>query len=113
MPGILTRTMAGRSRDWLGTLLGLLVFAGGVMLLLVCFSLAYGLFQTPPERVLGIEDTKSIDLPSAGSSLVGVLIRILLLVVMAVVGSLLANRGIAMYAAARAQQAEAQRTPEA
>ncbi|MHB8635143.1 MAG: hypothetical protein ACYC96_01575 [Fimbriimonadaceae bacterium] len=91
-------------RDAFGTLFGLLVFCGGVGLLLVTFRLAYNLFTVPPESPLGIQQGKVLDLAKAGDSAAVLILRILLLLIMAFVGSLVANRGISLYADARAHR---------
>ncbi len=89
--------MARGNRDWLGSILGFLVFLAGVALLLVTFDLAYEMFHIPPERALGISPGKTIQLNEVGTSAAGVVIRIVLLLVMGFVGSLIANRGILLY----------------
>ena len=81
--------------------MGLLVFLGGIALLLYTFKLAYAMYVTPPAEALNIKSSAALDLTQAGTSLVGVLIRVLLLVVMGVVGSLIANRGISLFAGSR------------
>lgn len=88
-------------RDVLGTLLGLLVFLGGIALLLFTFRSAYEMFTVPPVRALGIVKNQPVDLGSASSNLVGSLLKVLLLIVMALVGSLVANRGIQLYTESR------------
>lgn len=90
-----------RRRDWAGTLLGLVVFLGGVVLLVWTFRIAFGLFKTPPEEVLGLAPGKPMDVAKAGSSFAFQIVRVLLLVVMALVSSLIANKGIHMYASGR------------
>lgn len=88
-------------RDLTGSLLGILVFLGGIALLLLTFKMAYEMFTTPPADTLRLQPGKPIDLGSAGTNFVGSLIRIVLLVTMALVGSLIANRGIQLYADSR------------
>ncbi len=88
-------------RDIFGTLLGLLVFLGGIALLLFTFRIAYDMFTVPPVRALGLIKDQPVDLGSAGSNLVGSLLKVLLLIVMALVGSLIANRGIQLYTDSR------------
>ncbi|HJP84042.1 MAG TPA: hypothetical protein VJ835_11115 [Fimbriimonadaceae bacterium] len=84
-----------------GSLLGILVFLGGVCLLLFTFKLAYDLFMVPPQDALGIKPKQPIDLGLAGQSFIGVLIKILMLVVMGLMGSLIANRGVALFTGSR------------
>jgi hypothetical protein len=88
-------------RDFFGSLVGILAFLGGVALLLLVFKLAYELFKIPPAQLLGIEGAKKLDLTAATASLFGVMIRITLLLVMGLVGSWIANRGISLYTQAR------------
>ena len=88
-------------RDFFGSFIGILAFLGGMALLVLVFKLAYEMFNTPPAKSLGIEAGKKLDLNSGVSSLFGVFIRILLLLVMGLVGSWIANRGISLYTQAR------------
>lgn len=86
--------MGRTRRDWLGSSLGFIAFIGGIGLLLLTFRLAYEMFHTPPNQALDIVPGKTLQLPQVGASFAAVLIRILLLLVMGLVGSLVANRGI-------------------
>jgi hypothetical protein len=89
--------VARTHRDFLGSVFGLLVFLGGIALLLLTFRFAFQMFETSPEKTLQIKPTQAINLAVTGSNLVGVLLRTLLLIVMAFVSSLIANRGISLY----------------
>lgn len=109
--------MAGKSggRDLLGSLLGIAVFLGGVALLLFVFQQAREMFAVPPQGALGLERGKAVDPAAAGDKLIGLLLKVLLLVIMGVLGSLIANRGISMYFASRAlrgREKKAQREPD-
>ncbi len=86
-----------RHRDWIGSSLGLLVFLGGVALLVLTFRLAYGMFQTPPTVALDLQGGKTIDLGRASDRASAILVRVVVLVLMAFTGSLVANRGILLY----------------
>jgi len=88
-------------RDFFGSFIGILAFLGGMALLLLVFKLAYQMFNTPPGKALGLDSGKKLDLSMGMSSLFSVLIRILLLLVMGLVGSWIANRGITLYTQAR------------
>lgn len=77
--------------------MGILTFLIGIGLLFWTFQLAYSLFAVPHNVALGVQDGKPVDLPRAGEALANVLLRILLLLVMAIVGSVIANRGIKLY----------------
>ncbi len=90
------------SSDWFGMLLGFLTFVFGIGLLFFTFKLAFELFSVPPDQAVGIAKDKAVDFAQAGQSLVAVFVRILLLLVMAGVGSMIANRGIKLYVSARA-----------
>ena len=84
-------------RDWLGSSIGLLVFLGGVALLILVFRLSYDMFQTPPSVALEIRDGRTLDLAKASDRASAIVVRLILLVLMAVTGSLVANRGILLY----------------
>ncbi len=85
-------------RDWLGSIGGLLIFVAGISLLTLVFKLAFEMFQTPPRLALKIESGKPFDISGVGDALFGVIIKIALLFVMSIVGSVICNRGIHLYA---------------
>ena len=78
--------------------LGIVVFLVGVGLLAFTFNLAYSMFAAPVEQAVGADGKTTLDLAKAGQSLIGVLTRILMLIVMGLLGSLIANRGISLFA---------------
>lgn len=86
-----------RKRDWVGSTIGLIVFLGGVALLVLVFRLAYDMFQTPPMVALQIEGGKAVELGRASERAIAILVKVVVLLIMAVAGSLVANRGILMY----------------
>ena len=88
--------MANR-RDATGSIVGLLVFLAGVGLLGLTFKFAYDLFQVPHAKALGLERGRTIDAGATGGGLLDVVIQLGVLLVMAVVGSMLANKGIGLY----------------
>ena len=88
--------MANR-RDATGSGLGLLVFFGGVGLLALTFKLAYDMFEVPHARALGLVKDQAIDARVTGGAAADIVIRLGVLVVMAIVGSMVANRGIGLY----------------
>lgn len=86
-----------RERDWIGSSIGLLVFLGGVALLVVVFRLAYDMFQTPPTIALEVQAGKDLNLGKASDRASAILVKVVVLLIMAIAGSLVANRGILMY----------------
>jgi hypothetical protein len=95
--------------DWLGGLVGILTFLVGIGLLLLTFRFAYDMFMVRPEDALGIDRKNPVDLGRTGESFIGILGRILFLLVMSAVASVIANRGIRLYAESRAPHAPAPR----
>lgn len=89
--------MPGDSRRAWGAILGVIVFLVGIFLILFTFQQAWILFERPPQDVLVIQEDEPIDLQKSGNQLLATIFRILILIVMAVIGSLLANRGIKMF----------------
>lgn len=88
-------------RDIFGSVLGILTFLGGIALLLLTFRLAYDMFEVPPPDALGISKSKVIEWGSVGNSLTIIVLKIVLLLIMGVVGSLIANRGISLFTHSR------------
>ncbi len=90
-----------RKPDWLGGVVGILTFLVGVGLLLLTFQRAYDLFSIEPAKALNLKPNATADLAKTGESFAGILGRILVLLVMSAVGSVIANRGIKLYAESR------------
>ena len=84
-------------RDWLGAITGLAIVCGGLAVLSIVFKEAWLLFKTPPTVALNVQPGKPIDLASAFNAIVGVVVKIILLIIMAWLGSVIANRGIFLY----------------
>ncbi len=84
-----------------GPLFGLLTFLAGIGLLGLTFKLAIDLFGVEPSRLFGLEPGKTLDLSKAGTLLMATVVKVLLLLVMALVGGLVASRGIKLYAEGR------------
>lgn len=87
--------------DGFGAAMGFLTFLGGIALLALTFKIAYELFSIPPENALGMTGNQNVDLAKTGTSFGWILARVVLLLVMAGVGSAIANRGIKLYVSAR------------
>lgn len=90
--------MAGRRRDPLGTAVGLITFLAGVGLIVMTFMLAREMFMMPAEQALNIKEGEVMDVNRALVAGTFILFRVILLVVMAGLGSIVANRGIKLYA---------------
>jgi len=88
-------------REPIGSVLGLFTFLGGIGLLLITFRLAYEMFEVPPPDALNIGQAKVLNPASVGNSLTVILVKILLLLIMGVVGSLIANRGVSLFTHSR------------
>jgi hypothetical protein len=86
-----------RRTDLGSSLLGAGAFLLGVALIVFTFQQAWALFQVTPNQALGLKTGEPIQLEAAGSRLVWVIVRILLLALMAGVGSMVAKWGIRMY----------------
>lgn len=88
-------------RSGAGMALGIVTFLVGVGLILLTFRWAYDLFSVPAGmRVIAMKD-EAVDLGRSGDNLVRVLLQVLLLVVMGLMGSLIANRGVSMFTHSR------------
>ena len=115
---------ATHHNEWPVKLMGFVVFATGIGLLLLVFSLAYHLFTSPPAAALGITITGDPK-RDPGAMLIGqnfgfLLIKILLLFVMSAAASLISQKGVNLYfscsqhiKAARAAKPAASATAEA
>jgi hypothetical protein len=88
-------------RDTIGTIVGLLVFLFGIALLLGTFELAYQMFSVPPKEALELKQGDTLQVAPVASIVTGMIFKILLLVVMGILGSLIANRGIHLYTESR------------
>ena len=91
-----------RKDDLIGRLIGIIVFLLGIGLLAFVFATAYSWFTTPSAG-LAISPTPGSTAPATaqlGQSAVVLLVKIGLLIVMTIVGSLLAGRGVQLYFAA-------------
>ncbi len=88
----------GRRTDWFGVVLGAAVFLGGIVLLGITFFHAFSLFSTPQSELIQRQNPEVTALVGDFSY---VLLRIGLLLVMSIVGSIVSGKGIRMYLAAR------------
>jgi len=88
-------------KDRAGGWVGILTFLVGVAMLTVTFTIAYGLFQVPPEKALDLKPDQPLNVNDTGRAMIGLLFRIAMLLVMCWVGAVIANRGIKLYASGR------------
>ena len=87
--------------DRFGRVVGMLVFLGGVSLLIFVFVVAYQLFTASPSAALGIKITgdpkRDPAMLTLGAQVAWLIFRIVYLAFMSIAGSLLANKGIQLY----------------
>ena len=85
-------------RDLTGSIIGVAVFLAGIAILVFVFVLAYGFFTAPGN---GIQITQGAGKAPATSQLgvaaTRMFVQLALLIVMSIVGSLIAARGIQFY----------------
>ena len=91
-------------RSGTGMVIGVITFLVGIGLLLLTFKLAYDMFAVPPSQAVVITDKGALDAAKSGQALFVVLVRVLLLIVMGIVSSLLANRGVHLFTGSRTQR---------
>ncbi len=96
-----TGSIQPRRRDWLGSLVGLAVFLGGIALIVMVFRLAYDMYRVPPKVALKIEPGKPLDVATTVNALADIVVKIVFLLFMAGSGSMVANRGIYLYSKSR------------
>jgi len=92
-------------RDWLGTLVGLAIVLGGMAIIYSVFREALHLFTTPPTVSLNVKAGQPIELSNAFNSVFGAILKVILLVIMAWLGSVITNRGIFLYSQSRSGRA--------
>lgn len=88
-----------RKTDWFGLILGAGVFLAGIGLLAFTFAHAFTLFTTPRDELMGRQNPEVTRILSDFSFVV---LRIGMLLVMSIVGSIISGKGVRMYLAARA-----------
>ena len=91
-----------RRHDLLGRLVGIFVFLCGVGLLVFVFWMTYSFFHAPLSQLPTAPAHGSTEPASSqlGKSALELLVRIGLLVVMTIIGSVMASRGVQLYFAA-------------
>jgi hypothetical protein len=91
---------AARHTDWFGVVLGAITFLLGIGLLVFTFFQAAEMFSIPASTAVGAANK---DITEIGASFGNVILRIGLLLVMCIVGSIVSGKGVRMYLAARAR----------
>jgi hypothetical protein len=96
-------------KDWVGRLLGIVIFLLGVGLLTFVFFAAYRFFSAD---VISAKNAEPIA-NQLGRSAVNVLAKIGFLIVMTIAGSLIAGKGITLYFASGGHGTHEKIAPEA
>ncbi len=97
-----------RGNDVLSRIIGIVVFLGGIALLVFVFAMSYRFFSSESSGIqIGSPNPAVPATVVLGMSVAKLLVRIGLLLVMAIIGSLLASRGIQMYFASCIKPPEA------
>ena len=88
--------------------IGLVVFILGISMLIFVFAMSLWLFTGPVERLLpgGASSGPGASLGGLGSAAALMFIRIALLFIMALVGSMIAGRGIDLYFGSRGRRGQ-------
>ena len=77
-----------------GRIVGMMIFALGIIALVFVFGIAYRMFTLPADQLFA---TPALTAANLGSAAVLILIRIALLFIMTLAGALIASRGIQLY----------------
>ena len=89
-----------RKDETTGRIIGLLTFLAGIGLLVFVAVLAYSFFTQTSMVPLPVRDTTTPTATRLGESAIKLFFQIALLIVLTIVGSLLASKGIHLYAVA-------------
>lgn len=90
--------MSSGSGSTAGRLLGILAFLAGVALIVLTFQQAYTMFSATPAEALNVKPDAPLNVNETVDKLIQNVLKVLLLLVMAGAGSLLANVGIRLFA---------------
>lgn len=96
-----------------GASLGIITFLAGVALLIFVFKLAYDVFAVAPEQAMSVGKGETLDVNQAIAKIGVILVRVIMLLVMAILGGAVANRGIKMFTEAGIRSAPPKPNPEA
>lgn len=104
--------MPGEKRDFWGGFFGIVVFLAGIALIAFTFQLALSIFSTPPQVSLEIKENQPINVNRIAEPFGKLIMQILLMIVMAWIGSVIANRGIKMYSAQFSRKISTDKEPK-
>ncbi|MEQ1820980.1 MAG: hypothetical protein ABL949_00545 [Fimbriimonadaceae bacterium] len=94
-----------KSSSAAGSFFGIVVFIVGIGLIALTFKMALEMFNVDPKTAFELGKDKAIELGRVVPTLLGIVVRVLLLCVMAMIGGMVANRGIRLYVDSRAKSA--------
>ena len=96
-----SRPVSAPRHDLTGRVIGLLLCLAGVAIIGGVIYLAYGLYKDPNLAKLPAapQGQSGIPITDVGSVFMGLIFRVMLLAIMSVSGSLIANKGIHMFLA--------------
>ncbi|MCL6628336.1 MAG: hypothetical protein K6U00_01890 [Armatimonadetes bacterium] len=83
--------------DRRGRFVGMVVFALGIAVLIFVFIIAYTMFKSPVSHLLPTAGGKAPSAMDLGTAVAWVAVRIGLLFIMTLAGSLIASKGIQLY----------------
>lgn len=84
--------------DRTGKIIGMTVFAIGIIVLMVVFAVAYSMFTASWAQLMGAPGGSGhVTANELGNGLAAILVKVVLLFVMTIVGSMVASRGIRLY----------------
>lgn len=80
--------------DKTGRLIGMLIFIAGIAILIFVFFTAYGMFNSTTP---GLSANAKLAVDVLGGVLINMIVRLFMLFIMTLAGSLIAARGISLY----------------
>lgn len=93
-----------KGRDFTSSFLAIVTFLFGLAMVGFAFYSALQLFQVPPAVNLQIEPGKTMNVNNTVQAMWGTLVKVVMLILMAVCGSIVANRGVKLYEAGRPKE---------
>jgi hypothetical protein len=89
--------------SWTGSTLGIVVFLAGLVMIGFAFALALEMFSKSPEVLVfdPASDEAGLNLGRAANIFGGLIIRCIAIILMGILGSIVSNRGIKLFAESR------------